>query len=50
MHIYNVSKIDIFYSEMIFIFSLVSDTIHIFTVAKQGFLGSSGTWTFFKRF
>ena len=32
------------------IFSLVTDTIYIFTVAKQGFLGNFGTGTVFKRF
>ena len=32
------------------IFSLVTDTIYIFTVAKQDFLDNYGTGTFFKRF
>ena len=31
------------------IFSLVTDMIYIFTVAKQGFLGNFGTKTFFKK-
>ena len=32
------------------IFSLVTDTIYIFTVAKQGFLDNFGTGIFIKRF
>ena len=39
-----------FYSEKDRIFSLVTDTIYIFTVPKQCFLCNFGTGTFFKRF
>ena len=42
-------KLVFFCSEKIRIFSLVTDTIYIFTVAKQGFLGNFMTGTFFKR-
>ena len=49
MHI-NVSKIGIFYSEKLSYFSLVTDTVYIFTVAKQGFLGNLGLGFFIKRF
>ena len=31
------------------IFSLVTDTIYIFTVAKQGFLGIFGTGLFYQK-
>ena len=44
MHI-NVSKIGIFYSEKL----PVIDTIYIFTVAKQGFLGNFGTGIFYQK-
>ena len=42
-----MSKNGIFYSKKYRIFSLVTDTIYMFTVAKQGFLGSFGTEIFY---
>ena len=48
MHI-NVSKIGIFYSEKLSYLSLVTDTIYIFTVAKQGFLGNLGLGFFYQK-
>ena len=44
-------KLVYFYSEKnIVFFSLVTDTISVFTVAKPGFLGNFGTGFFIKRF
>ena len=39
-----------FYSEKISYFSLVTDTIYIFTVAKQGAFSILGLVYFYKRF
>ena len=42
-------KLVFFYNEKIlYFFSLVTDTISIFTVVKQGFLGNFGTGNFYQ--
>ena len=43
-----MSKIGIFYSEKLSFFSLVTDTIYIFPVTKQGFLGNFGTEIYYQ--
>ena len=46
-----MNKKDIFYSEMIsYEFTSEGYNLYLFILAKQGFLGNSGTGTFFKRF
>ena len=49
MHM-NMNKIGIFSMGENIDFSLVTDTIYIFTVTKQGFLGNFGTLKVFKIF
>ena len=42
-------KLVFFYSEKNIVFSLVTDTIDIFTVAKQSFLDNFGTGIFYQK-